>query len=365
MKTIALAILALLLLPSAAFASRAEVVGGEFRYTAAPGERNSVILTREGDEYHVFDNGPAGLPEVGPGCRTDTDVNGNRGAYCSAAGVNTVVVALDDRDDLLSVEGAVPDAVRYAGGTDTDSIFYGRAGAGVTITADGVADDGPSGRDNIGTDVESLIGTALVDRIAAGPLPTFMRGGTGDDTLTGGPANDRIGAAYIEDVGLELGAFSPGGTDTVACGAGADYVLADVSDNVARDCEVVARNRRVGRYSYEIRGSARGERIRPREFFENPLRILGGGGADVLSVNGTDDGLYGGSGNDWLRAGGSQSRAPNRLYGGRGNDRLDTRDQARDFVSCGPGRDRAYVNRNDRVRRDCERVSRRGLGVPR
>jgi Ca2+-binding RTX toxin-like protein len=44
-----------------------------------------------------------------------------------------------------------------------------------------------------------------------------------------------------------------------------------------------------------------------------------------------------------------------RLYGGPGNDVLRARDGQRDVVDCGPGRDTAYVDRLDRVS-GCETV---------
>ena len=74
-------------------------------------------------------------------------------------------------------------------------------------------------------------------------------------------------------------------------------------------------------------------------------RLYGKGGADRLFGLGGDDLVVGGPGADVL-------------VGGSGNDRLAARDQARDVLTCGPGRDTAIVDLRDRVSSGCERVLR-------
>lgn len=88
-------------------------------------------------------------------------------------------------------------------------------------------------------------------------------------------------------------------------------------------------------------------------------RINGGPtGNDRLNGGSGNDRLVGGSGNDKLVAGTGRRDV---LLGGRGNDRVNTRDnRGGDIANCGESRrdrDRAAVNRGDRVR-GCERVSR-------
>jgi dienelactone hydrolase len=86
-------------------------------------------------------------------------------------------------------------------------------------------------------------------------------------------------------------------------------------------------------------GSAEGDRLRGR------------GGRDKLKGRGGRDCLAGGKGGDRLDGGAGGDR----LSGGSGRDRIDARDGGRDTVRCGRGRDRAKVDRRDRVR-GCERV---------
>jgi RTX calcium-binding nonapeptide repeat (4 copies) len=88
--------------------------------------------------------------------------------------------------------------------------------------------------------------------------------------------------------------------------------------------------------------------------------LFGEGGRDLLHGRGGDDQLRGGPGNDRLVGGAGRDV----LGAGAGADRLEARENRsageklrRDRVDCGSGRrDRATVDRRDRVRR-CERVT--------
>jgi Ca2+-binding RTX toxin-like protein len=81
--------------------------------------------------------------------------------------------------------------------------------------------------------------------------------------------------------------------------------------------------------------------------------LLGGSGGDVLRGEAGSDRLTGGRGNDVLVGG----PGVNAYDAGSGNDFVDARNGKRELVRCGSGRDRARVDRRDRVSR-CERVSR-------
>lgn len=100
--------------------------------------------------------------------------------------------------------------------------------------------------------------------------------------------------------------------------------------------------------------------------------ILGLGGNDRLRGRGGDDCLVGGPGRDRLVGGPGFDRLTggrgadtlvggpgvNRFDAGAGNDVIEARNGRAELVSCGSGRDRARVDRRDKVRR-CERVKRR------
>ena len=84
-------------------------------------------------------------------------------------------------------------------------------------------------------------------------------------------------------------------------------------------------------------------------------RLFGGAGNDTLSGEAGNDRLSGGAGNDTLSGGSGTDR----ISGGAGRDRINARDGRRERIGCGPGRDRATVDRRDIVSRDCEVVRRR------
>ena len=75
---------------------------------------------------------------------------------------------------------------------------------------------------------DALFGRSGNDRLLGGAGDDRLNGGPGRDFLDGGPGNDQIDAR-------------DGARDTVRCGAGRDTVLADRTDTVARDCEIVRR----------------------------------------------------------------------------------------------------------------------------
>jgi CSLREA domain-containing protein len=85
-----------------------------------------------------------------------------------------------------------------------------------------------------------------------------------------------------------------------------------------------------------------------------PDLLRGLAGNDTLSGLGGDDCLDGGSGNDVLTGGGGRDK----LVGGVGSDVINAADHHKDTIDCGKGRDRATVDRIDRVK-GCERVKRK------
>jgi Ca2+-binding RTX toxin-like protein len=99
--------------------------------------------------------------------------------------------------------------------------------------------------------------------------------------------------------------------------------------------------------------------------------IFGLGGDDLIRGRGGDDCLIGSAGNDRLLGGRGYDRLTggpgadelvggpgvNRYDAGSGNDVVDAANGRAELVSCGSGRDRARVDRTDRVR-NCERVTR-------
>lgn len=123
----------------------------------------------------------------------------------------------------------------FSGGAGDDTAFYDERTASVTVTLDGVPDDGVAGEgDNVGADVETVYGGSGADTLVAGANPDGARiiGGAGNDGITGGPQEDRLEGGDGDDViDSRDGRF-----DSVDCGAGNDVVLADL-DDTAENCE--------------------------------------------------------------------------------------------------------------------------------
>jgi CSLREA domain-containing protein len=94
-----------------------------------------------------------------------------------------------------------------------------------------------------------------------------------------------------------------------------------------------------------------------------PDLLRGLGGNDKLSGLAGDDCLDGGAGSDVLDGGAGKDKltggaGADSLKGGAGDDVINAADHKRDTIDCGKGRDRATVDRIDRVR-NCERVKRK------
>ena len=81
--------------------------------------------------------------------------------------------------------------------------------------------------------------------------------------------------------------------------------------------------------------------------------LVGGTGADQLEGEDGNDRLTGGKGRDLL----IDKQGFNAFYGGSGGDVIVARNGVREPVRCGPGVDRAIVDRRDRTR-SCEILSR-------
>ena len=355
-----LALSALLLAAPAAPAATIGVVDGQLRYAGEPGESNTgSIALKDGSEYQLLVNafGEDAVPlTLGPGCRVGEYAGDIR---CTKEGVSSIAVTLGDGSDSFNV-GDVPVPVTYSGGSGTDRASYFREQAvAVTITVDGQANDGPSGRDNV-LDVESLSGSPFADTLALGLAGGQLGGGAGDDRLTGSPVADVIHAAYVESVGTDSGSFYPNGTDTVKCGGGQDFVYADSTDKLDPDCEAFGRDVPGPATGFEFIGSNGPDRISAPYGWE-PSVIFGRGGDDLL-ISGFAGArrIVGGSGNDRIQGGGGYFSPAQRIEGGSGNDRIRARDAGkgfRDVILCGPGRDTAIVDRRDSVS-SCERVLR-------
>ena len=133
----------------------------------------------------------------------------------------------------------------------------------------------------------------------------------------------------------------------------------DGDDTVGRDCEVVGKPGRTTStgLKFNYTGSRKSDRIDVDEFVNAIVKAGAGNDVVRLAADTPEAVIYGEAGNDSLRG----DTGEDRFRGGSGNDTIIsfTRDNDRDSVQCGSGRDRVIADRADRVSKDCEKVTRK------
>ena len=162
---------------------------------------NTLTVRPDGDRIEFHD--PTVDGGLDPGGCTPGAIGGGFivQAFCPAAGVERVRLDLGEREDSAVVSVAIPATILGGPGADQ-------------LTAGPAADEVTGGEGN--------------DTLSGGDGDDSIAGDLGSDTVDGGPGADRL---LVRD----------GIADTVDCGQGADTVEADTLDQVAADCESVAR----------------------------------------------------------------------------------------------------------------------------
>ena len=184
-------------LPAAAHAhSIVRVIGGELSYQSLDATSlNSLEVVPVGGEVRIRDPTVDGGIDPGP-CRPGEVTNDANAwiieVFCPSSTVQRARVDVGEREDAAQFSTGFP--LTLLGGPGAD-----RLGGG----------EGP-------------------DNVGGGDGNDTLAGGAGADVLDGGLGDDRIDAR-------------DGVADQVACGPGADAVVADVPDSVAADCESVDR----------------------------------------------------------------------------------------------------------------------------
>ena len=349
-----------------------EIFGLELR--AAPGEPNAVTIDAGPGGVVVRD---AGAPlTAGPSCGQVVD-----GVACALPA--SAVVDLGDGDDRLTVRGLMADVydgpgddvleiqtgtfhagtgadvMRITEATAASGVSYATRTAGVSVTENGLADDGEAGEgDDVGFGIESAEGGSGDDVLVGGPELHILDGNAGDDRLVGGPRDDILTGDAGDDALLggdgddELPA-GPGadvirggpGEDATAwphAGAGVRVTLDDrpgdgapgERDDVGADMEVLT-----GTASDDVMVGSAGPQVLDGR--EGDDRLDGGDGPDRIAGGGGDHNvLTGGPGPDDVASGGIR-------------DTIRTRDGARDTVGChspSSSRQRFDVDALDTVR---------------
>jgi Ca2+-binding RTX toxin-like protein len=171
------------------------------------------------------------------------------------------------------------------GGGGTDAVNYNNRTAAVSVTLDGVADDGASGEgDNARADIEVARTGAGADTLTGNASNNTLNGGEGGDIINGGDGNDSLVGAAGSDV-LNGG----NGIDTASYGGRTAPINVTI-DGVANDGES-GENDNVGTDVEEVDGGSGAD------------TITGGAGNETLRGNDGDDVLAGAGGSDLLIGG--------------------------------------------------------------
>jgi Ca2+-binding RTX toxin-like protein len=259
-----------------------------------------------------------------------------------ATGALTVSNSLDGRA-ILTVSGLAP------GGSASGTVTIRNSGTvpgALVLSATGL-------HDTVGANggvLSSALDLGLTDVTAGSDAPVWAGklGSMPDQPLLTLNPGDR--RTYRFDVSLADGGSPDAGSD-------GDNVLQGASTIVDYNWTVTQAGS--SPCANKIRGNRRSNRLIGTSDGD---RIAGLGGADLIKGRGGDDCANGGAGVDRVLGGGGNDKltgghGSDNLNGGSGNDVLRARDRSPDRVRCGPGNDRAVVDRHDRVR-GCEVVRR-------
>src|SRR4051794_33970370 len=231
----------------------------------------------------------------------------------------------------------------FAGDTGQDVADYRTRTAALTLSDDGVANDGAAGEgDNIGTDVDDLLGGSGDDTITGSTWTNTLRGGAGRDTLDGGTNDD------VLDGGP--------GADIIAGGAGidtADYSARTAPLDVDLERQTGAgeagENDRIVDDVEAVAGGSGADRLRGDG---DANRLYGNGGDDLLDGRGGADTLSGGAGWDVADYSSRSANLSVSLEGSPGDGASGENDNAHsdlEEIRGGAGDDKLYGYANDNL----------------
>ena len=314
--------------------------------TADDGDTTSNELDFVKPDIEVIIGGSGGDTITG-GANDDT-ISGNGGNDTIDGGLGNDVLNGGDGNDVFVESGTVPSgADTFNGGAGTDRVVYASRTATLTITIDGIANDGETGEnDNVKPDVEDIDSGTGNDSIVGSGSNNRLKGGSGNDTISGGGGDDvLIGELGIDTLNGDAGndTFNEeavsNGADTFNGGAGIDTVdyslrttnITVTLDDLSNDGAAAAETDNVKSDVENVIGTRFGINV-----------LTGSAGNNTLTGGQLNDTLTGGAGNDTLIG----AEGSDILSGGADNDFLDGGTQ-NDVLSCGSGDDIAIFDSAD------------------
>ncbi len=293
----------------------------------AAGEADNVLTDVEGIDGGSGNDVLTGsaAPDSLYGSAGDDSLNGLGGndALTGGAG-NDRLTGGAGRDTAFAGAGSSDGADTFSGGAGVDHVSYRLRSGPVTVSLNGVPDDGTAGEgDNNLADVENASGTVGPDTITGNASANTLEGDHGNDTLTGGPGPDVLRGGDGADTlhGTEGDDQLGGGpdNDVLHGGTGNDLLNPDAGprsdpDGFLRDDDVLNGGPGIDTVTFSSRTAAVTADI--------DSTADDGAANENDNILGNVENLVGGAGNDALTG----NLLGNRITGSGGNDVLDVVD---------------------------------------
>ncbi len=200
------------------------------------------------------DNIGADIWQITGSAASETLIGNQNTNIFIGGGGQDVLKGLDGLDNLECSGGKVfggaandrltvnPGCAVVSGGPGSDTASYLFASAGVTVTLDGVRNDGSvKPFANVRADVEDIAGSSFRDTFVGSGKPNLLQGGSGRDDLSGGSGNDRLEGGNGDDTlngGPDNDRLLGGaGDDTLDGGDGIDVCGQVPGSGIPTNCE--------------------------------------------------------------------------------------------------------------------------------
>ncbi len=293
------------------------------------GAESYVIALGDGNDTFTGAGGAIAAGHLKPGVTALTavtaaiTVNGGAGNDTIQGGDGDDTLSGGDGDDTFKSAIVDDGSDTMAGGAGTDTVDYGNRTANLTVTLDGAGNDGITAEaDNVGTDVENIIGGAGDDTLTGSNISNKIQGGDGNDTLSGGTGN--------ADCSLDVDILEGGnGDDTFNQGSAADCGDSMVG---GAGTDVASYASRTNALVIDIDNTADDGEAGENDNVKSDIeKVIGGAGDDTITGSANDDIIDGGLGDDILNGGagddtfleGAVTNGGDVINGGTGRDTVD------------------------------------------
>jgi Ca2+-binding RTX toxin-like protein len=205
--------------------------GGDRAQLSVTGAPSLLVSLGPGDDaFHA--SGVGG----GPPLALDITIYGGDGNDTLQGGNGNDTLHGGAGDDTFQTAATADGADVYDGADGQDTIDYSLRTAPLSVSLDGVANDGEAGEnDNVGTTMEIIIGGSGDDVLTGGPGNDIIHGGPGNDTIHGGGGDDTLyGEAGDDTLYGDDGddtIYGDDGNDTIYGGTGNDTLFGGAGVN--------------------------------------------------------------------------------------------------------------------------------------